>query len=373
MSARESRWKYKNLIKVLQAQDELVNLIKETAMKELQRLGNDKRGYKNLVKALVVQSLVRLREPSVFLRCREVDRKLVEFIIEEAKREYAEKFIVAPLRLSSTISGQIVLASEDGKIVFVSTLDASLEVAFKQELPEMDTVMKKGYPWSCFPEAVDGYATNMAWKKHRPRGEYSRMGWYPSECMERLVGLALSCCEDNPEKRPSMLEVVRQLEYILKMLPQTESVSSSSDSMPLYSCKSLMESSSYGSTNREFAIWVKSCFLRPKETKLKAEVIKERSGCIKSLWTWSEHGPSRLPSWASPWCSSGQLHLWSYWQPVWLSLVAALIGFIAPVSAIGAILTGIDYSDLDHVMVLTRGGLVPCFVRIIQRASRLDM
>lgn len=86
-------------IKVLQGQEELVNSIKESARKELQRLGTDKRGYKNLVKALVVQSLVRLREPSVLLRCREVDRKLVETIIDEAKREYAEKFNVSPPKI----------------------------------------------------------------------------------------------------------------------------------------------------------------------------------------------------------------------------------------------------------------------------------
>ncbi|XP_022761366.1 putative zinc transporter At3g08650 isoform X2 [Durio zibethinus] len=52
---------------------------------------------------------------------------------------------------------------------------------------------------------------------------------------------------------------------------------------------------------------------------------------------------------------------------------AALIGFVGPISAIGAILAGIDYSGLDHVMVLACGGLVPCFVRIVQRAIRLDM
>ncbi|KAE8703178.1 putative LRR receptor-like serine/threonine-protein kinase [Hibiscus syriacus] len=76
----------------------------------------------------------------------------------------------------------------------------------------------------------------------------SRIGWYPSECMERLVGLALSCSNDNPEKRPSMLEVVRQLEYVLKMMPQTDPVSSSSDSIHLYSGKSLTEPPSYGTT-----------------------------------------------------------------------------------------------------------------------------
>lgn len=37
------------------------------------------------------QSLIRLKEPAVLLRCREVDRKLVENVLEEAKREYAEK------------------------------------------------------------------------------------------------------------------------------------------------------------------------------------------------------------------------------------------------------------------------------------------
>ncbi|KAE8718580.1 putative zinc transporter [Hibiscus syriacus] len=52
---------------------------------------------------------------------------------------------------------------------------------------------------------------------------------------------------------------------------------------------------------------------------------------------------------------------------------AALIGFVGPVSAIGAILAGIDYSGLDYVMVLACGGLIPCFARILERAYRLDM
>ncbi|KAK4800343.1 hypothetical protein SAY86_020830 [Trapa natans] len=51
---------------------------------------------------------------------------------------------------------------------------------------------------------------------------------------------------------------------------------------------------------------------------------------------------------------------------------AALTGFLGPVSAIGAILAGIDYSGLDHVMVFAYGGLLPCFWRIVQRAAKLD-
>lgn len=51
----------------------------------------------------------------------------------------------------------------------------------------------------------------------------SRMGSYPSECVERFVGLALKCCEDKPEDRPSILDVVRELENILHILPEIDS------------------------------------------------------------------------------------------------------------------------------------------------------
>lgn len=52
---------------------------------------------------------------------------------------------------------------------------------------------------------------------------------------------------------------------------------------------------------------------------------------------------------------------------------AALIGFMGPMSAIGAILAGIDYSGLDHVMVFACGGLLPSFGKIIMRVMRLDL
>ncbi|XP_047307988.1 putative zinc transporter At3g08650 [Impatiens glandulifera] len=51
---------------------------------------------------------------------------------------------------------------------------------------------------------------------------------------------------------------------------------------------------------------------------------------------------------------------------------AALIGFVGPVSAIGAMLAGIDYSGLDHLMVFACGGLLPCFGSIVRRAVKLD-
>ncbi|KAK8681423.1 hypothetical protein V6N13_053827 [Hibiscus sabdariffa] len=71
----------------------------------------------------------------------------------------------------------------------------------------------------------------------------SRIGCYPSECIERFIGLALSCCQDKTENRPSMQDVVKELECILKMTPETESVSSDSASSNSNSGKLLPSSS----------------------------------------------------------------------------------------------------------------------------------
>lgn len=51
----------------------------------------------------------------------------------------------------------------------------------------------------------------------------TRMGSYPSECVEKLVGLAIKCCRDNPEERASMVEVVREVENVWGMMPDAES------------------------------------------------------------------------------------------------------------------------------------------------------
>ncbi|OVA13684.1 ATPase [Macleaya cordata] len=141
-------------IKVLQAQDDLVNSMKDSASQQLLHVSDDKNAYSKLLKDLIVQSLLRLKEPSVLLRCREVDRGLVQSILEKATQEYAEKAKVHPPKVTvddrvylppppsgkeshgTFCSGGVVLASQDGKIVFENTLDARLDVVFRMKLPE---------------------------------------------------------------------------------------------------------------------------------------------------------------------------------------------------------------------------------------------
>lgn len=51
-----------------------------------------------------------------------------------------------------------------------------------------------------------------------------RMGSYPSECVEKFINLALKCCQEETEARPSMAEVVREVENIWVMMPESEPV-----------------------------------------------------------------------------------------------------------------------------------------------------
>ncbi|XP_021767354.1 V-type proton ATPase subunit E1-like [Chenopodium quinoa] len=159
-------------IKFLQAQDGIVNDMKEAASKELLRVSDNPNAYsykkllqafsddKNpynynkLLQALIVQGLLRLKEPSLLLRCREMDKKAVEYVLEDSKREYAEKakvqaptitiddvYLPPPPSASQehgpSCSGGVVLASRDGKIVCENTLDARLTVAYQQKLPQI--------------------------------------------------------------------------------------------------------------------------------------------------------------------------------------------------------------------------------------------
>ncbi|XP_022730604.1 probable LRR receptor-like serine/threonine-protein kinase At1g06840 [Durio zibethinus] len=49
-----------------------------------------------------------------------------------------------------------------------------------------------------------------------------RMGSYPSECVEKFVALALKSCQDETDSRPSMADVVRELENICLMMPESD-------------------------------------------------------------------------------------------------------------------------------------------------------
>uniref|UniRef100_A0A0A9GJ58 non-specific serine/threonine protein kinase n=1 Tax=Arundo donax TaxID=35708 RepID=A0A0A9GJ58_ARUDO len=52
----------------------------------------------------------------------------------------------------------------------------------------------------------------------------SRMGLCPPECVRRFLSLATKCCQDETDARSSMWEIVRELEVILRMMPEEDLV-----------------------------------------------------------------------------------------------------------------------------------------------------
>ncbi|KAG8633649.1 hypothetical protein MANES_18G125500v8 [Manihot esculenta] len=49
-----------------------------------------------------------------------------------------------------------------------------------------------------------------------------RMGSYPSDCADKFFNLAMKCCQDETDSRPSMADVVRELETIWEMMPESD-------------------------------------------------------------------------------------------------------------------------------------------------------
>ncbi|KAG6403537.1 hypothetical protein SASPL_135761 [Salvia splendens] len=85
-------------------------------------------------------------------------------------------------------------------------------------LPELEG----GVP-SHVSTVVKGTPVNIA---HRSGMIFSiideRMGSYPSECIEKFINLALKCCQEETDSRPSMAEVHRELENIWFLMPETD-------------------------------------------------------------------------------------------------------------------------------------------------------
>eukprot|EP00250_Pteridium_aquilinum_P008545 c18027_g1_i2 orf=2190-2900(-) len=83
-------------LRVLQAQDDLVQDIKKGAQKQIYDFSSNQRAYKNLIKDLIVQGLIKLKEPFLVLQCRHADLGLVKSVLQLAKDRYAAKMKAHP-------------------------------------------------------------------------------------------------------------------------------------------------------------------------------------------------------------------------------------------------------------------------------------
>lgn len=143
-------------LKKMQAKQEAIEKVKDEARKTLEKRLQDQNTYKEFLKKMIIQGLIRLMEKDVAVRCRPQDTTLVESILEDAGRDFSEHIkketnfdFQVKLRLdthqqlkdSQSQLGGIVLTAQQGTILCLNTIDARLDLAFQDSLPDLRRVL----------------------------------------------------------------------------------------------------------------------------------------------------------------------------------------------------------------------------------------
>ena len=125
------------------------------------KLKNDQAAYKDLIKNLLIQGLIKLMEGNIFVRCRESDVAVIESIKDEAIAEYKNlvvtqvkrfegkdpndipcNIIIDGKRLESIEDNELTgsvggfkLYAKKGRIVCSQTIDDRIELVFGSAIP----------------------------------------------------------------------------------------------------------------------------------------------------------------------------------------------------------------------------------------------
>ena len=137
-------------------------IYKDSKTKIVSRQGQDGVQYRELLKNLIVQGLIKLMEGEVHIRCRQADIKFVTEVYHQAGDEYKAlmkrevqlfKDRDVPLKLvlettkflpeyeetegAPSCMGGIMLHARKGRIVCANTLDERLGLVYQEAIPEI--------------------------------------------------------------------------------------------------------------------------------------------------------------------------------------------------------------------------------------------
>jgi len=146
-----------NRIRVLQAREDAVQALLRDAQGSLMSLSRNAEEYGRLMLGLIVEGMHKLGEPSMLVRCREVDASLIESLLPQVDGAYRAAYgSAAPaVRLDAAnplpppptsaeeaasgeracCSGGVIVTSSDGSIECSNTLDDRLRIAYTSNLP----------------------------------------------------------------------------------------------------------------------------------------------------------------------------------------------------------------------------------------------
>ena len=141
----------------MNARESLIIDIKDTAVKALDKVTKDKSRYKEVLRKLIIQGLIKLNEPEVTVLCREADKKLVESLKSAVVEEYAKIIMEATGQQAKTTlmvnpngehlppaddgsgakscAGGVKLLAHNGNLILDNTLDSRVGICYEQLMP----------------------------------------------------------------------------------------------------------------------------------------------------------------------------------------------------------------------------------------------
>jgi len=129
-------------LRVLEAREQMLDDVFQTARKQLESIAQDGDKYGALLKNLILQALYSLMETEVVVKSRKQDADAVKKAADEAASEFKDaighevKFSVES-ELSDDLAGGVIVTASRGKLVVNNTLDERLRLTEDRMLPEI--------------------------------------------------------------------------------------------------------------------------------------------------------------------------------------------------------------------------------------------
>ncbi|KAG1049037.1 hypothetical protein G6F48_001763 [Rhizopus delemar] len=133
----------KTRLKILQERQQVLDDLFEEANQRIHQVSDDQDTYHTLIEGLILQGAYALMEPEIDIRCRQQDVDVVTSALETVADRYEESmqsrpnFTISEDYLPESSAGGVILSGHHGRITVDNTLDARLEIAKEEMLPQI--------------------------------------------------------------------------------------------------------------------------------------------------------------------------------------------------------------------------------------------
>jgi len=131
-------------LKALKSREDHVQTVLTEARQSLVSIAKDQQKYPKILEGLIGQGLCQLLESNVTVRCRQVDRDLVQnafpgavAAVKDQIRKDVQVKLDEETFLPNDCAGGVELYAQRGKIKVNNTLEARLEMIAEQKLPQI--------------------------------------------------------------------------------------------------------------------------------------------------------------------------------------------------------------------------------------------